>query len=776
VLSLLNSVSVFVYFVWNGLGEGVDGAQMGWGLVWGAILSVFFWYAVSAFYYLTYDPQQAAAHRRFGEGAARTLVFPRAWMFLSDINASGSFGDALEDAETSVSFNWIRCCFPVPGYRQQGGNLYEGHYLALVAGAGFIGLYWLLWPLTAPVPERFWATVALSAYGVGALAVYIVVLSAKNEGNPAKLRVWKALLAIPILGFAVAIPVLYQCYDAARFPILALVLILAIATVWTLGALAFFLDRYRIPVITVILLSVFVPRFLHWDMGREEHYLSVTAQGPAAPLPTPADIVKNRLTRLLSQKPGNATSQIQSPYLIVVTATGGGIHAAAWTTEVLRQLEEAFAQSPAGDFHDHLLLLSTVSGGSAGLYAYLREVAVARSQEKPDWKRMTRATKCSSLEAIGWGLVYFDVPKLTVPFGPYLWGLSSGVDDLQKASFGKDRTWALRKAMARNLNDPFCERAPKAENTLAIGDLTQAQQRSSTDERMLTLGQFNPLTGDDPPPAFSMNTTTAEYGARFLSANYQMPPQTPLPYAPVPAESFLQVYGNVSFPEFGAGRTVDLPLATAAQLSATFPYVSSAARFPFVDGLTSQHFVDGGYYDNDGTASAIEFLRAALDGLAPNLPKVRILLVEIRNSPDPDPPTAPPSASQTWQAWRSSPDSKAELWNSANQVTAPLSAFYGAGHESTTARNRNGLLLLQKAYADKLDLRHIVIDDQCAENDVHTDPLNWSLTPRQQREVERTANLDFYKSKYKAVLSCLTGTCDTDTPAVIPDSKKSCGF
>lgn len=774
VLSLLNSVTVFVYFLWNGHSEGVDGAQMAWGILWGAILSFLFWYAVSAFYYLTYRPQAAAAHRAFGAGAARTLIFPRAWMFLSDLHENGSFGDALEDAETPVSFNWIQCCFPIPGYRQPGGDLYEGHYLGLVAGAAFVALYWLLWPLTAPVPERSWATFALIAYFAGAVGVYAVVVSAKNAANAAKLRIWKALLAVPILGFAIAIPVLYECYDAARFPILALVLILAIASVWTLGAVAFFADRYRIPVITAILLSIFVPRFLHWDMGREEHYLSVTSQGPHTSLPTPAAIVNDRITRLLRQKTGDAISQNELPYLIVVTSTGGGIHAAAWTAEVLRQLEEKFGQSPAEDFHHHVVLLSTVSGGSAGLYPYLREIAAAHAKEKIDWKRMTIGAKCSSLEAIGWGLVYFDMPKLIVPFGPYLWGLSSGVDDLEKPSFGKDRTWALRKAMARNLNDPFCEQAPKAKNILGIGEVTQAQQNTSRDEQMLTVGQFNPVAGDDPPPAFTMNSTTAEDGARFLSANYMVPPQQPpVPYDPVPAESFLQVYGNVSFPEFGAGRTVDLPLATAAQLSATFPYVSSAARFPFVANKTSQHFVDGGYYDNDGTASVIEFLRAALDGRAPELPKVRILLVEIRNSPDPDPPSTQPKASRAWQNWKSSD----QPWNSGNQVTAPLSAFYGAGHESTTARNRNGLLLLGDANLNKLELKHIVIDDQCAAYDVHTDPLNWSLTPKQQKEVEHTANLGFYKAKYEAVLSCFTGTsCDTNLPPIIPDSKEACSF
>lgn len=54
-----------------------------------------------------------------------------------------------------------------------------------------------------------------------------------------------------------------------------------------------------------------------------------------------------------------------------------------------------------------------------------------------------------------------------------------------------------------------------------------------------------------------------------------------------------------------------ISVATAARLSATFPYVSSAARIPAEFAPYAFHFVDGGYFDNDGTSSVIEFLMHA---------------------------------------------------------------------------------------------------------------------------------------------------------------------
>ena len=106
----------------------------------------------------------------------------------------------------------------------------------------------------------------------------------------------------------------------------------------------------------------------------------------------------------------------------------------------------------------------------------------------------------------------------------------------------------------------------------------------------------------------------------------------------------------------------DLPIATAARLSATFPLVSSASRVPAQFAPYAYHFVDGGYYDNDGTAWPSSFLALRLRNLPPPgfgrtpasnpvqfhlqhprqvvalpAPPLAILLIEIRNGDDLNP-------------------------------------------------------------------------------------------------------------------------------------------
>src|SRR5262249_27402625 len=57
----------------------------------------------------------------------------------------------------------------------------------------------------------------------------------------------------------------------------------------------------------------------------------------------------------------------------------------------------------------------------------------------------------------------------------------------------------------------------------------------------------------------------------------------------------------------------DLRAATAARLSASFPYVSPAARSHLGDPDSAlAHVVDGGYYDNYGVTSLVEWLDYAL--------------------------------------------------------------------------------------------------------------------------------------------------------------------
>jgi hypothetical protein len=736
----LNNLIVFAYFLTNGPHEGVSAVEIAQGLLYGVLLAALYWFVVNALYYLTYQPASPA------HPVARTLVFPRSWLLLSRFGKTASFGDVLEQSRQRIPFHKLARLCPIPGYRwAPHGNLYEGHYFSGLAACAVLALYLVMWPLTAPVlVPAFYAWLAIILYLLLGLVVIVDVLMAKagRLQDAIKLRIWKALLAVAILLFTAAIPWLYFRADAERFPILALILILVIGAVWGLGAIAFFADRFRIPVLTVLIVFMVIPRMMHLDNGKEMHYLSISLRDTQATLPTPAEILNSRLDKDENQP------------LIVVTSTGGGIHAAAWTTAVLEQLETVFSKDPSlQSFHDHVLLLSTVSGGSSGLYTYLRELDTQPEPGPANWARMKSVSRCGSLEAAGWGLVYYDLPKAFVPVLPYFESPSTGVDDLNKLALGKDRTWSLRKAFERNLNDPYCRLDPNDPTLTKLSELSQAERANRGAEHQLSLGNLNPSEHDI--PAFTMNTTTVEGGERFLLANYQISPHQPNPLIPQPAESFLQTFGSVQFLQDGKSRYTDLPLATGAQLSATFPYVSSAAGFPYVSGMKSSHFVDGGYYDNDGTASAIEFLTTALDGLSPQhaKAKVKVLLIEIRNSP------ADVRVDESSDAWTPNQNNAVKPWNLLDQVAAPLQAFYSAGHESVTARNRVDLQLMIGAYQDKMDLEHIVITDEhhggknkCTGSDDTSDPLNWSLTPAQQCEVDKSATQDANLKKYQAVL------------------------
>lgn len=127
-------------------------------------------------------------------------------------------------------------------------------------------------------------------------------------------------------------------------------------------------------------------------------------------------------------------------------------------------------------------------------------------------------------------------------------------------------------------------------------------------------GRLTPST----MPAFSLNTTAEETGGRFLIANYRIDPEKKESEI-TPADSFLDRLKS------------DLAPSTAARLSANFPYVSLMPRLE--PPAPNFHFGDGGYFDNDGTASAIEFLWYALKSRNTQDPPVPVLILEIRDGP-----------------------------------------------------------------------------------------------------------------------------------------------
>jgi hypothetical protein len=756
--SQLPTFLVFLYLLVNGLRQGVDAWQIWPGLVLGILLAACFWWLANAWYYLRYTaPPMSPLLTRFllGKNAARTILYPRCCFHLNRVATRLPGRPTIEQATTLLpryTFGLIgRWICSLRGYGSVRNNepfFYEAHAFATIAMVMFGVVSIVVWSLTAPVPAITAARIVLiSLTLVGIAAVFVFASARPKEGG--RLRAIKMLLILGVAGFLGSVWWLHNGSAPERFPIFATVLILVTAILYALGGIGFFLDRYRVPVLTMIIVAMFVPRALHWDrtvyrvygpdpqnkldkaglrLGQEEHYLSTTtfsADPKSLEVPSPAEIVAARLNANEPQP------------LIVVTATGGGLHASAWTAAILGRLEDKLG--PA--FHRRLLLLSTVSGGSVGLLSYLRELkeGTLESNGTMALRRMQSAAQCSSLEAVGWGLVYYDLPKSFVPVIPYFISPSSGVDDLHTTPLLKDRTWALRRAVERNLNNPYCKSI-----WLQDGNEDFSLPGNPDFATGLTLRNMAPSSTI---PAFTMNTTTVERGERFLLANYKVPEHQLNDEPEYRARSFLATYERAG--QGGMAQTqVDLPLATAAQMSATFPYVSSAARAPVaVDfHVDAVHFVDGGYFDNDGTASVMEFLRYALnpspeerqthpavnamDQLGRKLPRLRILLIEIRNSGD-IAPTGPEA--------RGDESGATTPWNALSQLGGPLLAFWQAGHESVTGRNRAALGLMEQALSARLELHRVVFADNNSLSVTGTDPLNWSLTPKQRAEVRSSA-------------------------------------
>jgi len=840
LLSQVWNFVVFWYFIANGKHEFVHtGSRFGIleGLVYGFLLAVIVWWVINAIFYATYEIRKEAAEAagkeeehpaedahqhalnetvRLGSNAARTILFPRWCFLLAPVGAPIlKQADTLEGYTTPLrmlgthrslrpAIEWGKQVVGYHGYSKTvSSRLFEAHAFSIAAlGASFV-LYALIGAATAPVP-MVGLTVGLFAVMLALVAVLCVVLARLRRFDglaSSKTPLWSVSLILLLLIFLGSSGALYYFGDPERFPSFGLLILLAIAANWVLSGLAFWADRYRVPVLLAIVVAMAVPRYFGWVGQGEEHYISTAAALPNDQLQSPDAIFE----AFSQRNPGQPA--------IIVTATGGGLHASAWTVAVLNHLEEAFHVdgAPKESFHDHLLLASTVSGGSIGLMSYLYQLQLMKSQAakqaepayNPD--QALHAADCSSLEAVTWGLLYYDLPKAFVPMLPYFIAPSSGLpesvgdgqgatSDLDKAPLFKDRTWALRKGFARNLRNQYCVDG----NSNLSQDLSE-QPAFEEAEKALTLGHLLGAGQDPFTPAISMNTTTVEGGARFLLANYELPTLPGQPHQEklggnesYPAQSFLDVYRD----ENNARQSIDLPLATAAQMSATFPYVSSAARIPLSFTKSQYHFIDGGYYDNDGTASAIEFLRSMLEArenqrhqdkvncdnekdpkkksacekeLAKPLVPVRIVLAEIRNSGDPDNDIPVPSK---------------DPWNIGDQLLGPLLGLWNGGHESVTQRNRVALDLLQQAYpTDKLQLQRVVLADNCSGKDENcqnydkdkTDPLNWSLTPAQRAEICESSRS--IKDDYHAVLQWFRAgdgewnggiLTKTDAPTIAP--------
>jgi hypothetical protein len=206
-------------------------------------------------------------------------------------------------------------------------------------------------------------------------------------------------------------------------------------------------------------------------------------------------------------------------------------------------------------------------------------------------------------------------------------------------------------------------------------------------------------------PAFLFNSTISETGEPMVFATSK------LNYSEkTPEQKNKFAHRHTFFADFPER---DLEVVTAARLSASFSFVTPAAR-PLQAGAAS-HVVDGGYYDNYGVNSLTAWLAEALDKRAPGDDKSnpRILVLQIQSFPRAQ------LGSPGWKTW-------------LYQLYAPLDALFNVRDTGQTMRDSEELRTFEEAYAPKA-----TFFNACFIFPGNDPPLSWQLNQPQEAAVKR---------------------------------------
>jgi len=315
-------------------------------------------------------------------------------------------------------------------------------------------------------------------------------------------------------------------------------------------------------------ITVVVLLALLFSFWNDNHFIRTSPPQTVARL----DVLKSfQLWRETTEKhyPG-----VKHPLYIVATE-GGGIRAAYWTAIVLGALQDS---NP--NFAPHLFAISGVSGGSLGAVVFdalLAEPAQGSFQEKAH-KILGQDFLSPALAS----MLYPDLVQRFIPFPiPYF-------DRGRSLEMGWEKAW--RDTMG---NDRFAG---------SFVDLWEPDLRQWM-------------------PALFLNGTSVEKGNRIITSNLRV------------TNSFLDAEDageKLASHNLGATEAAcQIPLSTAAHMSARFTFVSPAGRFP--DG---SHIVDGGYFENSAATTAGEIVTRIKDFCAFNkIANVDVKVIVISNNP-----------------------------------------------------------------------------------------------------------------------------------------------
>jgi len=392
-------------------------------------------------------------------------------------------------------------------------------------------------------------------------------------------------LAVPGIA-AVLLFVLFAWWPAETAPVFgaATILLLAAAGWIALGSAAdMFGMHYRFPVFTALFLLAVA--FSFWNDNHAVRTLAGTEAKPWAERHN----VEAALREWMKHQLAEPTARADTPLpLFVVAAEGGGIRAAYWTANVLTTIQD---RNPC--FADQLFAMSGVSGGSLGSAVFAALLADQRSGP--------RNLRCNAE--------------------------TSALNDVAKAVLSEDY---LASAIAATLYPDLVQRVLP----VAIGRFDRARaletawehawrKHTDSDRFAEPLDRLWDNAGERWLPSLLLNATWVETGKRLLVSDLRVQPRDDEIAEFADVEDLHRFYNQQA-----------LPLSAAVHLSARFTYVSPAGSIDR-DGKTYGHAVDGGYFENSGTTTALEVIKT-IDLLAakePRWKRVRPYVILISNQP-----------------------------------------------------------------------------------------------------------------------------------------------
>jgi hypothetical protein len=241
------------------------------------------------------------------------------------------------------------------------------------------------------------------------------------------------------------------------------------------------------------------------------------------------------------------------------------------------------------------------------------------------------------------------------------------------------------------------------------------------DNKQLTasLSHWNDLTAAGKIPAVLMNSTMIEIGGPLLLGTTKVV-AAPSPHSKRASSCWIDGDQLHVVGEAHNHSKHDVPIARAARLSATFPYVTPAAR-P-AKAHRQPHMMDGGFYDNYGMASLTEWVDQALEEQSrrlPGSPQVeKILVLQVNGFPPSDYKiAAPPNTRGGWVL----------------QLIAPLLTLASVRTAGQVSHRDIELNLLTGKWKN----RGIEITSASFELDKEDAPLSWHLTPSEITAIKK---------------------------------------